>query len=140
MKNQRIILFFFSALLLAIGTSSCSNDDESTARITVNEGPNGDIGGDFTGDGGSASRTISWRNDLQTADYNADITASTAGTFRMEVKDADGSSVLDRTLEGGREPDTFSGVTSAGTPGDWSVTITVSNFIGDGSYSLSAGD
>ena len=135
------LLTIFTAMVLFIGTfTSCSDDDGPTVNITVNEGPSGDIGGDFTGDGGNGSRTINWTNNLTTADYNADITATASGTFRIVVADANGTVVLDRTLNGGTEPDTIDGVTDAGEPGNWTVTITLTSFNGDGSYSLSAGN
>ena len=135
------LLTIFTAMVLLIGTlTSCSDDDEPTANITVNEGPSGDIGGDFTGNGGNASRTINWTNNLATADYNADITATVTGIFNIVVADSEGTVVLDRTLNGGTEPDTIDGVTSAGEPGNWTVTITLTSFNGDGSYSLSAGN
>ena len=127
-------------LLLTISFVSCSDDDSPNVIITVNEGPSGDIGGDFTGRGGNGSRTINWTNNLATADYNADITATSTGTFQMVVRDADGTIVLDRSLSGNTEPDSMDGVTSSGEPGNWTVTITLTAFNGDGSYSLSAGD
>ena len=129
----------FFLLVFSSSIISCSSDDP-TANITVNEGPNGDIGGDFTGDGGDAVRTISWSNSLATADYNADITSTASGTFNLVVRDAVNEIVLNRSLVGGSEPDSFSGVTSAGEPGTWTVTITITSFNGDGSYSLSAGN
>ena len=135
------LLTILTAMVLFIGTfTSCSDDDGPHVNITVNEGPNGDIGGDLTGSGGNGSRTIIWINNLATADYNADITASATGTFQMVVADANGTVVLDRTLNGGTEPDSIDGVTDAGEPGNWTVTITLTSFNGDGSYSLSAGD
>ncbi|MHB1104734.1 MAG: hypothetical protein ACYCZ2_00105 [Lutibacter sp.] len=135
------LLTIFTAIVLFIGTlSSCSDDDGPTANITVNEGPSGDIGGDFTGNGGNSSRTINWTNNLATADYNADITATATGTFNMVVADSEGTVVLDRTLNGGTEPDSIDGVTQAGEPGEWTVTITITSFNGDGSYSLSEGN
>ncbi|MBT8395158.1 MAG: hypothetical protein KJN66_09955 [Bacteroidia bacterium] len=134
-------LTIFTAMVIFIGTfSSCSDDDGPTANITVNEGPSGDIGGDFTGNGGNASRTINWTNNLATADYNADITATAPGIFNIIVADSEGTVVLDRTLNGGTEPDSIDGVTQAGEPGNWTVTITITSFNGDGSYSLSAGN
>ncbi len=135
------LLTIFTAMVLFIGTfSSCSDDDGPTANITVNEGPSGDVGGDFTGNGGNASRTINWTNNMATADYNADITATASGIFNIVVADSEGTVVLDRTLNGGTEPDTIDGVTSVGEPGNWTVTITLTSFNGDGSYSLSAGN
>jgi len=135
------LLTILTAMTLFVGTfTSCSDDDGLTVSITVNEGPSGDIGGDFTGDGGNGSRTINWINNLATADYNADITATASGTFQIVVADANGTAVLDRSLNGGTEPDSIDGVTDAGEPGNWTVTITLTSFNGDGSYSLSAGN
>ena len=72
MKNSNLKLLSVAILtLLTLTISSCSSDDNNPiANIAVNEGPNGDIGGDFTGNGGNATRTISWTNNLATADYN----------------------------------------------------------------------
>lgn len=139
-SNFKLLKIFTAMVLFVVTFTSCSDDDGSTANITVNEGPSGDIGGDFTGNGGNSSRTISWTNNLATADYNADITATATGTFNMVVADSEGTVVLDRTLNGGTEPDSIDGVTQAGEPGEWTVTITITSFNGDGSYSLSAGN
>ncbi len=134
-------LGLLTAMILFIATfTSCSDDDGPTVNITVNEGPSGDIGGDFIGNGGSGSRTITWTNNLATADYNADITATASGKFQIIVADANGTVVLDRSLNGGSEPDSIDGVTDAGEPGNWTVTINLESFNGDGSYSLSAGN
>lgn len=142
MKTSKFkLLGILTAMSLFIVTfTSCIDDDGPTTTITVNEGPNGDIGGDFTGNGGNGSRKINWTNNLATADYNADITATASGTFQIVVADANGTIVLDRSLNGGTEPDSIDGVTDAGVPGNWTVTITLTSFNGDGSYSLSAGD
>jgi len=128
---------------------ACSNDDDDTfARITVNgtllKGDrsdfNGDIDASFTGNGGTVSRSFIWNNKLNTADYNADITATSKGTFVMTVADSRGNIVLNRTINGATEPDSIDGVTSSGNSGIWTVTITLTNFTGDGSFSLSEGD
>ena len=141
MKNLVFkIIGLSTVFLLLFTTASCSDDDDVFADITVNEGPNGDIGGDFNGNGGSTTRTITWTNNLATADYNADITTGAQGTFQMIVADSNGTVVLNKSLVGANEPDSFSGVTSTGEPGEWTVTITIADFNGDGSYSLSAGD
>lgn len=137
-SNYLKLIILLPVFCLAI--VSCSNDDDLSVNITVNEGPTNDIGGDFTGNGGDGSRTISWTNSLPTADYNADITATASGIFQIVVADANGAVVLDKSLNGNTEPDSIDGVTSAGEPGVWTVTITLTSFKGDGSYSLSAGD
>lgn len=135
---------------------ACGKDDDSFAKVSVNGNQlttspsdfvvgdrsdfNGDIDASFTGNGGTTNRMFSWNNNLRTADYNADITLSSEGSFQMIVEDSEGMVVLDRTIEGGTEPDSFSGVTTPGVSGIWSVTIRVRNFNGDGSFSLSEGD
>lgn len=58
----------------------------------------------------------------------------------MVVADANGDVVLDASLNGSSEPDSIDGVTNSGEPGTWTVTITINNFNGDGSYSLSEGN
>lgn len=149
-------LTLFLALPALLFFTSCSKDDDAFARVTVNgtqlnTSPsdfvvgdrsdfNGDIDASFTGNGGTAIRVFSWNNNLSTADYNADITANADGSFRMIVEDSEGVVVLDRSIQGGTEPDTIGGVTSAGTSGIWTVTIEVTDFSGDGSFSLSEGN
>jgi hypothetical protein len=140
MKKLRLITIILTVISSAFFLFSCSNDDNLSANITLTEGVNGDIGGDFNGNGGNASRTYSWQNSLSTADYNADITASTRGLFQIIVKDSNGVTVLDRSINGNVEPDSFSGVSAAGTAGIWTITISVSNFNGDGSFTLSEGN
>ena len=78
---------------------------------------NGDIDASFTGNGGTASRVFSWNNNLATADYNADITTTSEGSFQMIVEDSQGVVVLDRTIQGGTEPDSIDGVTQSGSSG-----------------------
>ncbi len=138
----------FLALPALLFLASCSKDDDAFVRVTVNgtqlnTSPsdfNGDIDASFTGNGGTATRIFSWNNNLSTADYNADITATSEGSFRMIVEDSEGVVVLDRSIQGGAEPDSIGGVTSAGASGIWTVTIEVTNFTGDGSFSLSEGN
>ncbi len=152
----RNFIKLFSLVFALVVFTSCSKDDDTFANVTVNgtslqTSPsdftvgdrsdfNGDIDASFTGNGGSTSRIFSWNNNLTTADYNADITATSEGSFQMIVKDSEGTDVLNRSIQGGTEPDSFSGVTSAGVSGIWTVTITVTNFTGDGSFSLSEGN
>ena len=136
--------------------TSCSKDDDAFVRVMVNgtqlnTNPsdfvvgdrsdfNGDIDASFTGNEGTATRIFSWNNNLSTADYNADITATSEGSFRMIVEDSEGVVVLDRSIQGATEPDSIGGVTSAGASGIWTVTIEVVNFSGDGSFSMSEGN
>ncbi|MDG1573405.1 hypothetical protein OZ410_13835 [Robiginitalea sp. M366] len=139
------LLLLLPALLLFL---SCSNDEEAYARVTVNgtllmedvSDFNGDINASFTGNGGTATRSFVWNNNLSTADFNADITSTASGSFQMIVEDSQGMVVLDRTILGSNQEDTIGGVTAAGSAGLWTVTIIVTNFNGDGSFSLSEGN
>lgn len=151
-KNRSLkIRSQFLILILCSILAGCSTNHEQSVQsveLSVNENVlfedgddfYGDVDGDFTGRNGSAERYFLWHNSLTTADYNADITATSQGVFEMEVRDADGTMVLNKSLEGGNEPDSFSGVTAQGTPGTWQVRIKLYAFTGDGSFSLSAGD
>lgn len=149
MRLKNLVALAFVTVVTSSFVACSSDDDNDVAmEVSVNgtvlfddgDDFNGDVDGDFTGNGGSASRTFVWLNNLSTADYNADITATAEGSFNIIVRDADGTTVLDRTLNGASEPDSIDGVTSAGTSGLWSVTITLVDFNGDGSFSLSEGD
>ncbi|MEY8020441.1 hypothetical protein AB8P51_06415 [Muriicola sp. SD30] len=148
---MRLKKIFFAILFVSAATAfvACSNDDDDAmVQVRVNgtvlfddgDDFNGDVDGDFTGNGGSATRTFVWLNNLTTADYNADITATSEGSFQIIVRDSEANIVLDRTIQGGTEPDSIDGVTSSGASGLWTVTIEVTNFNGDGSFSLSEGD
>ncbi len=147
MRFLKFYLVLFVGALAVISVS-CSKEDDAMAQVRVNgtvlfedgDDFNGDVYGDFTGTGGNADRTFIWNNSSATAEYNADITAGVDGSFRMVVQDAEGMIVLDRNLSGNADPDSFSGVTEAGVSGIWSVTITLTNFSGDGSFSLSQGN
>ena len=154
MRNfKTMFLLLLPAMVLF---TSCSKDEDSFARVTVNgtilttsasdftvgdrSDFNGDIDASFTGKNGTATRIFTWNNNLSTADYNADITATSEGNFRMIVEDSEGMVVLDRSIQGGTEPDTIGGVTAVGASGIWTVTIQVIDFTGDGSFSLSEGN
>ena len=69
-----------------------------------------------------------------------DITAASGGSFQLIIKDANGSTVLNNTLTKGVGDDSASGVTNSGTEGDWQITVTLTNFNGDGSFSISPGN
>lgn len=107
--------------------------------INLNTTTTGGPSGDFTGAGGSASRSFTFENSSTTAEYNMDITATPGGSAQMIIKDANGVEVTNFSLIKGQTADSKSGVTTAGTPGTWTVTISVSEFSGDGSYSVSQG-
>lgn len=134
-KATILVLTFISINLLLTG---CSKDNPY-ANINLTQGADNITGGDFVGNGGSDSQTYTWTNNRTTAEYNADITASSSGVFQVIVKDSEGTIVLDKSLSSTSIDDSISGVTSVGVSGVWTVTINVSDFNGDGSFSISQG-
>lgn len=112
---------------------------ENTFTGNVNVGSTGaDPGGDFTGNGDSGTYSFVWDNSSKKANVNCDITSS-SGSVQMIINDAKGNEVLNETLTAGSGVDSFSKVTEEGKSGKWLVTITLTDFNGDGSYSLSPG-
>ncbi|MEN8248124.1 MAG: hypothetical protein ABFS32_04275 [Bacteroidota bacterium] len=95
--------------------------------------------GDVVGGGGDATSTFDWDNSLATAELNMDITAADGGSFQVIIKDADGTEVANETLTVGVGDDSRNICSASGTPGAWTITVVLTDFNGDGSYSLSQG-
>ncbi len=98
-----------------------------------------DPAADFTGNGDSGIYVFAWENNKTTASANFDITSNT-GSVQMVITDEKGDVVLDKTLTAGSGEDSFSGLTKEGKPGIWTITITLTSFNGDGSYSIHPGN
>ena len=108
-----------------------------TGNIFVTSGGQ-DPGGDFTGDGDSGTYSFVWENPQNKASVNFDVTTSAGGSVQVIVNDAKGVEVLNETRPNGAD-DTFSGVTQEGKKGKWLITIKLTHFDGDGSYSIHPG-
>lgn len=91
--------------------------------------------GDVSGAGGTASKTVTFTNNNSTIGWDMSIDA-TSGSFQLVVKDADGTTVIDKTLTAGSGAQDASGTSSSGTSGAWSVTISLTSLNGTGDYSL----
>ena len=138
MRSRALIL----AAIIAAGVSftGCEDDNDSpSTSVSINE-TGSDLGGDVTGDGGSTTKNYTWNNPLTSADWNMDITAAHGGSLNLLIEAADGQIVLDETLTVEQGEDSKSGVTSTGISGEWAITVTLTDFDGDGSFSLSPGD
>ncbi|MEN8251266.1 MAG: hypothetical protein ABFS32_20205 [Bacteroidota bacterium] len=118
--------------------ADAEEDDGSCTYPIISFNPAGNDG-DVTGEGGSATSTFDWTNSLARAELNMDITAANGGSFQVIVKDADGNEVINETLTVGVGDDSKNVCSASGTAGTWSVTVNLTNFSGDGSYSLSQG-
>lgn len=139
MKNSIKLLFL--SLIFTSSLISCSSDDGPVANVVVKTSVGSDdFDADVLGDGGSITKTYSWNNPLSTVDYSMDITAVSGGNFQLTVKDVNGLTVLDKILNGDVEPDSYSGVSAEGEAGEWTIIVTLTNFNGDGSFSISEGN
>ncbi|MEQ8907548.1 MAG: hypothetical protein RIC95_00015 [Vicingaceae bacterium] len=118
-------------------STNAEEDDGSCTYPTINLNATGD--GDVTGGGGSASSTNEWTNSQSKAELNMDITAASGGRFQIIVKDSDGTEVINETLTVGIGDDSKNICSASGTPGTWTVTVSLTDFSGDGSFSLSQG-
>ena len=61
---------------------------------------------------------------------------ATSGSFQLVLKDAAGTTVLDKTLTAGVSSQSADGTTPSGTSGEWTATATLLNFSGSGDYSF----
>ena len=137
MKKMNFRLIVLTAILAAgVSLTSCKKD---FASVSINE-VGSDLGGDVTGDGGSTTESYVWNNNLARAEYNMDITAASGGSFNLMIEDSQGTTVLNQTLVAGQGEDSKSGVTQSGASGDWTIIVTLTDFIGDGSFSISPGN
>ena len=134
MKKSKLVLI--ALFFLAIGLQSCKEDP--FARVTYTP-VSTSVDGDVVGNGGSATNSYVWNNSLTTAELNMDITASSGGSLQIVVNDADGVQVINKTLTVGVGDDSATVCSQAGTAGDWTVTVTATDFNGDASFSLSQG-
>ncbi len=147
MKKLNVTGINILVFALIIGLSACGKyrkydnneviENTYTGSVTMGSG-GADPGGDFTGNGDSGVYSFAWDNSKKKAEVNFDITSS-SGSVQMKIFDKKGNEVLNQTLTAGAGEDTYSGTTSEGKPGTWKVEIILSNFNGDGSYSLSPG-
>jgi len=143
-KLKSTILVLFAALIF-LGFTSCGDEYEDREIITDTYTGNIDVtsggldpAGDFTGNGDAGIYSFAWINPQKKASANFDITTNT-GSVQMIVKDNAGTVVIDKTLFAGGN-DSYSGVSQAGEEGTWIVKLILTDFNGDGSYSLHPGD
>jgi hypothetical protein len=143
MKKTRTVLTMVLAVAFIAGMTSCKKyrkyEDgevvENTFSGNVDVTSTGsDPAGDFTGDGDTGTYSFVWDNSSDKAELNYDITTN-SGSVTFVLKDAKGDEVLNQTRTAGGD-DTFSGESTEGKAGKWLVEITLTDFNGDGSYSL----
>ena len=109
-------------------------DDGSCTYPIINMSPTG-TSGDISGLGGTVSETSSFTNNNSTVGWDMAIDA-TDGSFQLVVNDADGTTVIDKTLTAGSGAQDADGTSSSGTSGTWTVTISLTAFNGTGDDSF----
>lgn len=115
-------------------SDKAKKDDGTCTYPVINMSAAG-TSGDISGGGGTASSSKTFTQNSSTLGWDMSIGAST-GSFNLTVKDANGTTVINRTLTAGVGAQDAAGTSSAGTPGIWTVTITLTNFTGTGDYSF----
>lgn len=138
-------IMIISMLMFVVAFNSCSDKYEDREIIENTFTGNIDVtsagvdpAGDFTGEGDSGGFSFAWINPQTTASANFDITTN-SGSVHMIVKDDAGTIVIDKTLSASGA-DSYSGVSDAGVEGTWIVELILTDFNGDGSYSLHPGN
>ncbi|WP_224489861.1 hypothetical protein [Robertkochia flava] len=126
--------------------NSCSliepQEDDLHARITLDPDISKGVSGEVSGDGGNEVRILRWTNPETTATLNLELVPGTDGNIIVRVHDAERMEVLKRywSLEDADGAFVISGVSAGGASGLWSVSISLSNFEGDGSYAVINGN
>lgn len=148
LKNTIMIKTTFIALLvISFAFAGCGKYRKYDNMQVVDNTYSGEViitstgetpAGDFTGNGDSGTYSFAYDNPNKKAQVNFDITSNT-GFAQMIIKDAKGDEVLNETRSAGGD-DTFAGTTSEGKKGVWLVQIILTDFTGDGSFSINPGD
>lgn len=125
----------FWIALLTTALVACSAED---ATITPTTNEPGTFDADWTGAGGSSAESFTWTNNQGAAEYSMDITATGGGSADVTIEDADGEVVREFGLTAGVGDDSLDGITSVGATGEWTITIELTDFSGDGSVSIGA--
>lgn len=118
--------------------AGCGSDSSGNFK-SVNNNP-GTFDTDFTGRGESVTQTFTWTNTAAVAEYSMDITAASGGRVDVVVRDADGAQVASFGLSTSSPDDTLDGLSSDGTPGNWTIQVSLGDFVGDGSLNLNSGE
>lgn len=134
--KQKMIFRFLALLSLVVifAMTSCKKEQGPIAAVNV-LATSGYKSGDVIGNGGSASRTFKFINSSTTAGWDMSMDA-TSGSFRLILKDATGAVKVDKILVAGIGDQSADGTSPAGTAGEWTATVTLTNFNGSGDYSF----
>jgi hypothetical protein len=115
-------------------SEEAQKDDESCTYPVINTSGNG-TSGDVTGTGGTTTSTATFTQNSSNLDWDMSQSA-TAGSFTLTILDADGTSILTKTLSAGSGAQDASGTSSQGVTGTWTANVTLTDFSGSGDYSF----
>ncbi|MDX1651404.1 MAG: hypothetical protein R3277_02855 [Brumimicrobium sp.] len=153
MKKMKMLTAALIVGIIALGFTSCKKegctdpkannyseeakkDDGSCTYPKINMNTtNSGKSGDVVGGGGTASQSTTFTQNNSTLGWDMAQDAST-GSFNLTVKDANGSVVINKTLTAGSGAQDAAGTSAAGTPGTWTLTVTLTDFVGKGDYSI----
>lgn len=151
MKKVKFVTMALMVAVLALGATSCkkkgctdpnannynseAKKDDGNCTYPVINMTGAGTSGDISGSGGTASASKTFTQNSSTLGWDMSQGAST-GTFNLTVSDANGTIVINRTLTAGVGAQDASGTSSAGTPGTWTATVTLTNYTGTGDYSF----
>ena len=137
----------FLLMTLSFSLSSCFlidpvEEDDFEARISLDADISKGVSGEVYGDGGHEVRILRWTNPGTSVTLILELMPGTDGDIVVRVNDAERMEVLNRYWSAEEANGSFviSGVSAEGAPGLWSVSISLSNFDGDGSYSVTNGN
>lgn len=95
-----------------------------------------DFDADICGTGGTKTQTSTWVVSGTPVDYSFNLHAGTMGSMTVIITDAAGATILNETVSSGGVNSRSGAILTAAT-GDWTISITASNFNGHGSLSMS---
>lgn len=119
------------ALCLMMFASGCPSVPSASFQSVENEP--GTFTTDFIGNGGDVSQAFSWSNSGVRAEYSMDITTGWAGRVDVTITDADQTEVASFFLNSTSPDDSLNSTSMEGTPGTWTINVTIQDFAGDGS-------
>ena len=113
-----------SSLTLLFAVAACSNDPLAPFQPEVTNATDNFQAQATQVTGVTTTRTYAWQNSGTRATINHSTTLS-AGTARLTIRDAAGTTVYDKALVPSlNEP------TSAGAAGAWTIVVTLSGYSG----------
>jgi len=139
MKTKILMITF-----IVLGLASCKKYDkfdnaeiiENSYTGTISIDNDSDPDGNFTGNGNSGTFAFAWINSKEKAKVKLSLDNSSSGNVQIILNDAKGKEKFKKSLTGGDNDISFEEFSEAGKIGTWKITLTFSNFNGNGSFEI----